>query len=409
MLTTLGSFERKVNDVNYSDCVVEKVVKLSGREFDSFSNNLLRGHDFIRENAELMRFTGGKTHCILVTGENRQHGILVNSEGSDYARYSALLPNVETFLTANRYPALAELNKKLAAMVDHIAEIAVEARDGESDRSVIDVCALESKFGIEFEVNHELFSAVVDMIGAYEGIDGIEIDKNDIIIYWEPNHFLYADRAADHSTQPLSPLEEVLQAANIEHPSLSEVYALTKILIDSEDFRIERARAILSSGLAAVADVPGLIDFMDEDNLYRFDIIAVNTIEELGHYWLTELPDAVPEDVSAEEYGRQCIEAEKGVFTKWGYVYERDSDTSPVPTKPLFIPAYGHVAVDAAAEKIEPGGIHESKSKGAKENSGFTSVLKAIEDSKSAPKPTHDTKLPEKENVKQKNKGGDAL
>ena len=40
----------------------------------------------------------GTTHCILVLGDDYDEGILVNSEGSFYARYSALLPNARSFI-----------------------------------------------------------------------------------------------------------------------------------------------------------------------------------------------------------------------------------------------------------------------------------------------------------------------
>lgn len=36
--------------------------------------------------------------CILVTGENTMEGILVESEGADYARYSAFLSDVRTII-----------------------------------------------------------------------------------------------------------------------------------------------------------------------------------------------------------------------------------------------------------------------------------------------------------------------
>jgi len=107
---TTAVFERKENELSYSYCNIEKVIRLSNDEFDLFSHNLLRDYDFIKDNADLMRFSENNTvHCILVVGENRQYGILVNSEGGNYARYSALLPNADSFLATYRCPGLAEI------------------------------------------------------------------------------------------------------------------------------------------------------------------------------------------------------------------------------------------------------------------------------------------------------------
>ena len=50
-------------------------------------------YDFIKENIELMYCDNeGTFHCILVTSEKHDFGILVESEGYHYARYTAYLP-----------------------------------------------------------------------------------------------------------------------------------------------------------------------------------------------------------------------------------------------------------------------------------------------------------------------------
>ena len=73
--------------------VIEKVIKLPNNEFTSFVHNPLFDYDFIKENKELMRIDNYEIwHCILVTGEGYDFGILVNSEGSSYARYASFIP-----------------------------------------------------------------------------------------------------------------------------------------------------------------------------------------------------------------------------------------------------------------------------------------------------------------------------
>ncbi|HHV75740.1 MAG TPA: hypothetical protein GXX41_14130, partial [Thermoanaerobacterium sp.] len=64
--------------------------------------NMLDDYNFIRNNIDLMYCDReGVYHCLLMVGEDRPDGILVESEGSSYARYSAFLPNAVDFLTTH--------------------------------------------------------------------------------------------------------------------------------------------------------------------------------------------------------------------------------------------------------------------------------------------------------------------
>lgn len=91
-------FHRKEPCLETQECEIEKVITLSDVEFDQFQQCLLNDYDFLRDNAELMRVENGVTHCLLVVGMNSEDGILVNSEGSSYARYAAYFPNAKSFL-----------------------------------------------------------------------------------------------------------------------------------------------------------------------------------------------------------------------------------------------------------------------------------------------------------------------
>lgn len=81
-------------------CQVEKVVELSTTDFDAFVYRPMGDQDFIAENKKLMRSKDGVDHCLLVLGSDRVDGVLVNSEGYDYARYAASLPSARTILNA---------------------------------------------------------------------------------------------------------------------------------------------------------------------------------------------------------------------------------------------------------------------------------------------------------------------
>jgi hypothetical protein len=75
--------------------VIEKVVTVKPRLFDSFINKPLDDYKFIDEHKDLMRiYVKGIYHCIFVTSEEHDFGILVQSDGYGYARFSAYQPKV---------------------------------------------------------------------------------------------------------------------------------------------------------------------------------------------------------------------------------------------------------------------------------------------------------------------------
>ncbi len=81
-------------------CQVEKVVEVDGLEFDAFLTAPQEVWPFLEDNAEMMHQWMGVDHCLLVLAEGRTDGVLVNSEGSGYARYAAYLPRAKPMLAA---------------------------------------------------------------------------------------------------------------------------------------------------------------------------------------------------------------------------------------------------------------------------------------------------------------------
>ena len=84
-------FSRKEPKIEAKEFCVEKVIMLPAGEYESFTNHLMHRHDFMYEK-------DGVRHCLLVTGEGMEEGVLVESEGSSYARYFAFVPSVSGIL-----------------------------------------------------------------------------------------------------------------------------------------------------------------------------------------------------------------------------------------------------------------------------------------------------------------------
>jgi len=73
--------------------VIEKTITIDKDAFEQFIHNPLEDYAFIEDNIELMGHDKNKIlHCIFITSEEHDFGILVESEGYTYARYSAYFP-----------------------------------------------------------------------------------------------------------------------------------------------------------------------------------------------------------------------------------------------------------------------------------------------------------------------------
>lgn len=75
--------------------VIEKEVVIDKDLFQCFIKDPLNDYDFIKENLENMYCDqDGVFHCIFVTSNSHDFGILVESEGYHYGRYTAYLPKI---------------------------------------------------------------------------------------------------------------------------------------------------------------------------------------------------------------------------------------------------------------------------------------------------------------------------
>ena len=68
---------------------VARMIELNQAQFQHFSAHMLHDMPFIAANRDLMREAAGVQCCLLVYDRDRSDGILVQSEGYDYARYAA--------------------------------------------------------------------------------------------------------------------------------------------------------------------------------------------------------------------------------------------------------------------------------------------------------------------------------
>jgi len=79
-------------------CIVERVVEMSEGAFAKLISKPLDDHYLIKKNSDLMFSDGDVYHCILAVDKLNGDGLLIEAEGSGYARYSQYIPHAKDIL-----------------------------------------------------------------------------------------------------------------------------------------------------------------------------------------------------------------------------------------------------------------------------------------------------------------------
>lgn len=188
MRTVYAHFRRKEPVVDVEPCVVEKVVELSATQYSSFCRGLTEDYDFIRECAGNLYQDGNSiNHCLLVLGVGSNDGVLVRSEGSNWARYHAYLPNARLFVVMDQHPSLDQLNRDAVALVEKYVKLAVDCQlDGRYKLSMDDI-RNDSQ-------NHYMQdSLIAEMLSEREEIDVVEGSDNELYLYIAPEYRVQED------------------------------------------------------------------------------------------------------------------------------------------------------------------------------------------------------------------------
>lgn len=196
-------FRRKDTEIEISPCIVEKAVELPSELFEHFSENLLNDYDFILENIDCMyQDKDGMNHCLLVLGEGQEDGILVESEGSAYARYSAFVPNArQLWRQEQKYePALQDFCDRMQTAMNEIIRTAPLHQQNEMLR--IPLSDFNSSPG-EYPLDAVL---LYEMLNGRSEFDSVELFEDEIVAQLNPK-YLPAEKEQDlenHSDPVLS-------------------------------------------------------------------------------------------------------------------------------------------------------------------------------------------------------------
>ena len=152
---------------------------------------------------------------------------------------------------------------------------------------------------------------------------------------------------------------------------------------------------ILTSGVEDIGSgTAALINTLCAENFDAFEMIDADDAESLARYYHAE-NDEKPDNVSFEDYGKECIQGEGGRFTEWGYIKFKYKELLPEYTGvvPDEYQITGMALHALRLSKLERGGKDEK-----------TSVMARIKEAQKAPRrPAKDT------SDKSKRKGGPEL
>jgi hypothetical protein len=166
-------FERKPSQFDLREVEVVKTLSLPAKKFEAVLKAPLRDYDFIMEHTDLMHCDNrGVYHCLLLTGEGRNDGLLVESEGFSYCRYASYVPNIAALTS----PALQQLNELMTATVDYIVETGKQ--NTTEGNWIIGFDELAQQTGFEHKFSST--DTLLDMLSEREPVVDVELTDSGI-------------------------------------------------------------------------------------------------------------------------------------------------------------------------------------------------------------------------------------
>lgn len=166
-------FERKPSDFDLRSFEVSKTIRLPADVFEAVLQKPMRDYDFIQENIEQMHCdSSGVYHCLLLTGEGRNDGLLVESEGYGYCRYASYVPDISALTS----PALQHLDKRMTATADYIVTTGTQNTTEGNWIIGFDELAQQT----DFEHDFSSMDTLLDMLHEREEVANVELGDSGI-------------------------------------------------------------------------------------------------------------------------------------------------------------------------------------------------------------------------------------
>lgn len=152
---------KDVDEIRTDEYKVEAVVVLDAEEFEDFRRRLFVARDFIADNRDYMYLDqNGISHCLLVLGEGKPDGILVDSGLSQHAKFTSFLPNAADFM-----------EKQIQMMADEILS---------GNENAIDFKTISAKFDVTVTAENGIGKMLIDELRGRNKLVDVEVTHNSI-------------------------------------------------------------------------------------------------------------------------------------------------------------------------------------------------------------------------------------
>ena len=193
---------RKESEFRTKSCVVEKAIAVSNGEFEYLKRHLLRDNDLIADNTDLMYCDSNNNyHCLLIYDQGQGDGMLIESEGSPYARYAQYIPRAKELVEMHHNPEISLTNseKQLCDLLSEAAErIANAVQHGYKDFTIDDVIQdLDCDFN---EIKEMMTHAVAQKLSTMDGIASVEVSNLDSP--FQPDISVNMENSEERSEEP---------------------------------------------------------------------------------------------------------------------------------------------------------------------------------------------------------------
>ncbi|MCM1062702.1 MAG: DUF6329 domain-containing protein [Eubacterium sp.] len=230
-------------DLNYKtaefspeQCVVEKVIEVSESEFKKFCEKPMQPNYYLAPYKSLMGFYDESYHCVMMVNEQNGDGLLINTEGANYARYSQYIPNAKDIIQSHEQSlALDDLKTHMDSCINDWLE---------QHKNEEEICVSMEEFLNDSNLTEILADYVSEALSAHPQID----------VCFIGNGFVEAERKELTETKLYCPLKFEMSSSDGSEPY--EVYSEDYVNYDEDindiidnDVKIDEESA--ERGLAA--------------------------------------------------------------------------------------------------------------------------------------------------------------
>ena len=269
-------------------CTVEKVIEVSNSEFRTFTENPMKRNYYLPQYKDLMGYYDDSHHGVLFVNMENGDGLLVNSEGADYARYSQFIPNARGLIQQHEQTAaLGDLKIHMDRCIDRW----FKEHEKESNFEIPLTDLIDEGNISEYFVNH-----VTERLFDDPRVEDFEMTSN----------FFEVTKRDIVETKPYCPLKFMVEDDEDESSDLSEVPTklYTKYSSDLNDYILDDVKEdedAVERGLAAYLHDEHLdkkvYSIFPQVEVRDGDIYGVFEIKSYGELDKTELIDITQEMV----------------------------------------------------------------------------------------------------------------